>query len=214
MSWLWCEYRHWLDNYWLWFDDLYGFNSFNHHWFDVSWLHGHRFDNHWFNVRFSVHDRVNHWRFMIVSNDGITDNMLVVLIPTRMNMHIFTMVVNNRSLMIRYGFNVCWLNNHRFDVCWLNNHRFDVSWLDVCWLSMMDHRFDVGRFDMMNHRGSDDGITDNVLVVLIPTLMNIQNFAMVMYDRRVMISRLLMDNFNWLDIRWFMDNRMSVDIAR
>ena len=165
----------------------------NDHWRDRNW-----FDNH---------RCVNHRWLVVVSDDWIPDNVLVVLISIIMYVDVFTMVVNDRRLMIRIRFDVCWLvNDHRFHICWL----VDDDWLDISWF-MDDNRLDVCWFNydwfvwyMDNRCWGVFRVTYDVLVVLISILVNVDVFAMVMDNRRLMV---------WirLDIRWLMyDDRLDI----
>ena len=131
--------------------------------------------------------------------------MLVVLISIIMYVDVFTMVVNDRRLMIRIRFDVCWLlNDHR--LWFVDDNRLDISWF------LDDNRLDVCRFNlyywfvwyMYNRCWGVFRVTYDVLVVLISILVNVDVFAMVMDNRRLMV---------WirLDIRWLMyDDRLDV----
>ena len=147
---------------------------------------------------------------------GISDNVLVVLISIIMYVDVFTMVVNDRRLMIRIRFDVCWLlNDHR--LWFVDDNRLDISWF------LDDNRLDVCRFNlyywfvwyMYNRCWGVFRVTYDVLVVLISILVNVDVFAMVMDNRRLMVWIRL--DIRWLiyddrlDISWFLDdNRLDI----
>ena len=196
--------------------------SFDHWGFDYNWLY-----NHWFDIGW-LGNVMNHWWFMILSDDGISNNVLVVLIPAFMDMYIFSMVVNDRRLMIRIRLDVGWLmDDYWLDVGWLLDYNWlmvdwlvDYNWLMVDWL--VDYNWlDIGWFgNVMNDWWfvviSNNWVTYDVFVIFVPTLMDMYIFSMVVNNRRLVIRIrlyvgllnnhwLMIDwlmNYNWLDISW------------
>ena len=113
---------------WLWVDNL----NLCYHWSDVGWFRDvNRFRHYyWFNICWL--NVVDHRRWHICSLNGITYEMLMVLISVLMDMHIFAMIVNDFRFMINFRFIVDWIMN--------GDNRLDNDWL------MGDNRFDDDRF--------------------------------------------------------------------
>ena len=175
---------------WLWVDNL----NLCYHWSDVGWFRDvNRFRHYyWFNICWL--NVVDHRRWHICSLNGITYEMLMVLISVLMDMHIFAMIVNDFRFVIGI-FNMLdmmfqWFMINRLE--WYMSHR----------------RFDVG---------SLNGFTYDMLMVLISVLMGVNDVAMIVNDFRFMINfrfivDWIMNGDNRLDNDWLMgDNRFDDD---
>ena len=94
---------------------------------------------------------MNHRWFDVVSLNGFTYEMLMVLISVLMCMNGVAMIMDDRRFMINFRFIVDWIMN--------GDNRLDNGWLIVDWI-MNDNRFD-NDWLMGDDRFDDDRLMDD-----------------------------------------------------